>query len=487
MRHARYNRRHFLKGMGLGAASVVLPAFADTSRSAIRGRRPNVLFLFTDDQRFDTLNALDNPEIMTPNMDRLVRNGTVFTHAHIMGGTSAAVCAPSRAMLLTGRTLFHIPPSFAVPWEVKGPERGACPYPTFPEVFRQAGYATFATGKWHNDPPVFARGFTHGGKIFFGGMSDHLKVPVNDFDPEGKYPKNRTYVDKTFSSELFSNAAVEFLEGLDGHTPFLMYVSYTSPHDPRMAPKEFVDLYPPEKISLPANFLPEHPFDNGELRVRDEQLAPWPRTPEIVRREMAGYYAMITHLDAHIGRVLHALEQAGHADDTIIVFAGDNGLAVGQHGLLGKQNLYEHSVRVPLVFCGPGIPKGERRDALCYLLDVFPSLCELAGFATPESVEGKSLAPVIRGETTQVRDSLFAAYRHFQRMVRKDDWKLIRYNVKGVDTTQLFNLRDDPWETTNLAEDPAHAQRVEALTALLRKWMAETDDPCDLDKPGWRR
>ncbi|GAG38992.1 unnamed protein product, partial [marine sediment metagenome] len=131
--------------------------------------------------------------------------------------------------------------------------------------------------------------------------------------------------------------------------------------------------------------------------------------------------------------------------------------------------------------------KGKQRDALCYLLDVFPSLCELAGLPTPQSVEGKSLAPVMRGETTQVRDSLFAAYRHFQRMVRKDDWKLIRYNVKGVDTTQLFNLRDDPWETTNLAQDPEHAQRVEALTAVLRKWMAETDDPCDLDNPGWKR
>jgi len=458
----------------------------NTAAQPSQGRkRPNILFLFTDDQRFDTLQALGNPEIVTPNMDRLARNGTVFTQAHIMGGTSPAVCAPSRAMLLTGRTLFHIPPSFAVPWSVGKSDRGQCPYVTFPERFREAGYTTFATGKWHNDPPVFARGFSHGAKIFFGGMSDHLKVPVNDFDPGGKYPKNEQYIGKKFSSDLFSDAAIEFLEGYQDDAPFLMYVSYTAPHDPRMAPKKYADLYPPDTISAPKNFMAKHPFDNGEMTIRDEQLAPWPRTPAIVQREIAGYYAMITHLDDQIGRVLGALEASGRADNTIVVFAGDNGLAVGQHGLLGKQNLYEHSVRVPLILSGVGIPKGKQSDALCYLLDVFPTLCDLAGVSVPDTVEGKSLAPVLASDTAQVRDSIFCAYRTFQRMVSDGRWKLILYNVKGKRTTQLFDLKNDPWELSNLADDPTHAGRVAELTRLLKEWMAKTDDVCDLDKPNW--
>ena len=124
-----------------------------------------------------------------------------------------------------------------------------------------------------------------------------------------------------------------------------------------MAPKEFTDLYPPERIRIPENFMPAHPFNNGEMFVRDENLAPFPRTPEIVQDHISAYYAMITHLDAQVGRVLDALEKTGRTEDTVVIFTGDNGLAVGQHGLLGKQNLYEHSVRVPLIICGPEIPE----------------------------------------------------------------------------------------------------------------------------------
>lgn len=128
---------------------------------------------------------------------------------------------------------------------------------------------------------------------------------------------------------------------------------------------------PRDNIAVPANFMPEHPFDNGEMRIRDEMLGPFPRTEEFVRGEIAGYYAMISEVDAQIGRVLDALEANGQADNTIVIFAGDNGLAVGQHGLLGKQSMYEHSIRVPLVMAGPGIPSGETRDAWCTFLIFF--------------------------------------------------------------------------------------------------------------------
>src|SRR5690606_25798798 len=190
----------------------------------------------------------------------------------------------------------------------------------------------------------------------------------------------------------------EFLNRDMNSQPFFLYLSYTAPHDPRMAPEEFASQYPPDEILLPENFMPEHPFPNGELKIRDENLAPFPRTEENTREHIAAYYAMISHVDAQIGRVLDALDQSGQAENTMIIFAGDNGLAVGQHGLMGKQNLYEHSIRVPLIISGPGIPQGEKRETLCYLLDLFPTLCEFIDIPTPDSVEGVSFAPVISAE-----------------------------------------------------------------------------------------
>ena len=206
----------------------------------------------------------------------------------------------------------------------------------------------------------------------------------------------------------------------------------------------------------------------------------------MVQEHIAAYYAMITHLDSQIGRILDILEERGLAENTIIVFTGDNGLAVGQHGLLGKQNLYDHSVRVPLIFSGPGIPGGVQFDALCYLLDIYPTLCEMIGHPIPTTVEGQSLVQVLKGNEDTLRESLFLAYKKIQRGVRTDDnWKLIKYNVRGVQTTQLFNLKEDPFEMNNLVSDDRCRRRLTALTLLLKQSMHDLDDFCDLDKPNW--
>jgi len=480
------HRREFLNLLASGAAIGVLSGFTSGCSKQTKktggNRKSNILFLFTDDQRFDTIHALGNKNIITPNMDSLVHNGVSFTRAYIMGSTVGAVCAPSRAMLLTGRTLFHVPDSIIQPSRVPESKRFKCPYITFPELFRNEGYITFGTGKWHNGSPLFAKGFTTGANIFYGGMSNHLKVPIHDFDPTGEYPKEKRYIGEKFSSELFSDAAVEFIHEFNDDNPFLMYISYTAPHDPRMAPQKYKDMYNPEKIPLPKNFMPEHPFDNGELKIRDENLAPFPRTPDIVREHIADYYAMITHLDEQIGRVLKALEKSGHADNTIIVFSGDNGLAVGQHGLLGKQNLYEHSVRVPLIISGPGILKEETHSALCYLSDIFPTICELCGIPIPETVEGKSLVPLIMGGKKKIRDSVFGAYKEFQRMVRDERYKLIEYNVNGKKTTQLFNLINDPEELNNLSADPNYSEQLTRIRKEFAKWQEKVDDPWLDDK-----
>ena len=451
-------------------------------------KKPNIVFFFTDDQRFDTIHALGQEQIVTPNMDRLVEGGTSFTQACIPGGNHAAVCMPSRAMLHTGRTLFHI----------KGAgEEIAGEHVLLGEALQQAGYRTFGTGKWHNGSSAYARSFTDGAEIFFGGMDDHWNVPVCDFDPSGRY-EPRPVVRDTWSSnevsyrqcdhikagkhssELFADAAIQFLKVNEGEQPFFMYISFMAPHDPRTMPRQYLEMYDPAQITLPENFLPEHPFDLGSFRVRDELLAPWPRAPELIKRHIAEYYAMISHLDAQIGRVVTELDRLGLLENTIVILAGDNGLAIGQHGLMGKQSNYEHSVRVPLIMSGPGIPKFERRDAFVYLLDIYPTLGELIGMDLPDSVEGRSLVPALKSPKEKIRKSLFFAYERFQRSVRDDRFKLIEYVVEGERHTQLFDLQKDPAETTNLANQEVYAGTVNELRQELFPWR---DDWNDLDSP----
>lgn len=438
----------------------LLPAAA-TANAAPRSQ-PNVLILFTDDHRYDCIGALGHPDLKTPNLDRLYARSTVFTHAFNMGGTVGAICVPSRAMIMTGRTLFHADAA------IVRPSAKAAPYHYLANQLREAGYAVFHTGKWHLGPREFNKAFNAGENIFFGGMDDHSRTVVQDYDPTAAYPKTRARNATKFSSELFADTAIRFLESRKGQTqPFFLNVCFTSPHDPRMAPKRFEDLYSPDRITPPPNLLPEHPFDNGELRVRDEMLAPHPRPVAQVRQHIASYYAMISEVDAQIGRILDALDASGHAANTIVVFAGDNGLAVGQHGLMGKQNPYDHSWRVPLALSGPGIPRGKRRDDLVYLYDVHPTLYELTGVVKPATVEFQSLFRAPR------RPHVFFAYRDFQRALRTRSWKLHWYKVKGQETTRLFDIQNDPWEMRPI-EDP---KRTAEMRALLEAEMKRLEDP----------
>jgi len=487
----RTTRRDFLKMLGLGAVAMAQPiAFSSCKRE----KPLNVLVLFTDDQRFDTIRALGNQDIHTPHLDALVQKGTSFTNAFIMGGTSGAVCLPSRAMLLTGRGLFHI----------KG-TGGTIPedHVMMPELFRKHGYQTYGIGKWHNGRDAFARCFSDGAEIMFGGMSDHWNVPVYDFDPSGTYQTRTPVIDQPLhsnkvtykgydhitegkhSSELFADAAVGFLENHKSSDPFFLYVSFTAPHDPRTATKKFLDMYDPKNIPLPPNFFPRHPFDNGEMNVRDELLAEFPRMPGEIQRHIAEYYAIISHLDAQIGRILDSLKSSGFTENTLIVFTCDNGLALGQHGLLGKQSVYEHSVHVPLILCGPGIPCGEQRDDLCFLTDIFRTVCDLTEIPKPGSMEGESLVPAIKNQTRNKREAVYFSYRHFQRALRTTRWKLILYNVRGEKHSQLFDLEKDLWEMSNLAEDPSQVERIGSMTEKLKSMMENADDPVLLDEPDW--
>ncbi|WP_197439586.1 sulfatase-like hydrolase/transferase [Calycomorphotria hydatis] len=413
--------------------------------------KPNILFLFTDDQRADTIAALGNPVIETPNLDRLVNTGYTFHNAYCFGANSGAVCFPSRNMLLSGRVYFHhdYKPRGKGGAHFASPEKA-----NFADSMKSAGYETYHHGKQGNTANYLHERFEH--SKYLNEHKERLSVTPG----------------KTITDD-----AIEFLKQRATDRPFCMYLAFGSPHDPRVASKKYLNKYPLDQIPLPKNYLPMHPFNNGEMAVRDEKLEKWPRTKEAVRRHLRDYYAVITHMDEQYGRLFETLEELGEFDNTIVVFSSDHGLAIGSHGLFGKQSLYEHSMKAPLILSGPGIKHGES-DALVYLHDIYPSLCEFAGAEQPEGLDGVSFRPVMTGEADSVRDSLFTSYQKVQRAYRNDRWKIIRY--PQINRTQLFDLQNDPHETHDLAALPEHQQRIEEMLQQMHQWQQDVGDTLPL-------
>ena len=447
--------------------------------------KPNILFFFADDMRYDTIAAFGNKEIITPNLDDLVKRGVAFRQMHIPGGTSGAVCMPSRAMLHTGRTLFHIKD------EGQAIDKN---HVMLGEMLQREGYRTFGTGKWHNGTESYARSFTDGGDVLFGGMQDHWNVPVHSFDPTGKYESRIQKVDNCFnnnkedtyicdhivagkhSSELFCDAAIDFIMNYKEENPFFAYIAFMAPHDPRVMPKRFREMYDEDEISLPKNFMAQHYIEYGNTECRDELLAPYPRTPEDTKHQIAEYYAIITHLDYELGRVIKALEEKELRDNTIIIFSSDNGLAVGQHGLFGKQNNFEHSIRVPFIISGPGIPKGKATDSYAYLLDIYPTICELLEVERPETVEGISFKNILMDGKDIVRESLYFAYINKIRSVKNKRYKLMRFMHEGKITSLLFDLKKDPLEMANLYQQKEYTDIIFELENTMDRFKNDWDD-----------
>lgn len=437
--------------------------------------RPNFLFIIADDHRHTAIGALGIENVQTPTFDQLLTDGTCFTQAHIMGSTSGAVCMPSRGMLMSGQHLFDTPDPL--------PDAAAL----LPELLWANGYVTFATGKWHNRPGSFARCFAGGGKIFFGGMSDQYAVPVQDFDPSGAYPAEDSFIADGFSTTVFADEMIGFLDSqANAAQPFFAYIALTSPHDPRTPPAPYDSMYDPAEIALPPNFAPEHPFDIGVRDIRDELLAGYPRGEDEIRGHIADYYGMISHQDMEIGRILAALAANGLSDDTIVIYSADHGLGVGQHGLMGKQNLYDHSMRIPLIVRGPGIAAGARCDARLYLHDLYPALLERAEATVPDSCAGQSIKALLDGSRDAHRDVIFSAYQGlfghpggapYQRSVKDQRHKLILTWVDGAETWQLFDLAADPWETNDLVDSADHAEIVARLRETLRSQQRLVKDP----------
>ena len=450
-----------------------------------KSRAINILIIYSDDHSYRALGAAGNTDVLTPNLDKLAKSGLMFTQAHVMGGHQGAVCIPSRAMLLTGRYVNRLPgDGSTIPDSIV----------SLPEVLRTQGYNTYHTGKWHSDKASHSRMFSTGGDIFFGGMhfpkfggQEHPTVYL--YDSTGVYDEKRKRTSDTYSTTLYADHAIQFLSSTTAKAkPFFCYVAFTSPHDPRTPPDKFSRMYDPEKIPLPANFLIKHPFDNGDLNVRDEQLLPVPRDPDAIKKDIALYYGMVSEMDAQVGRILETLEKSGLKENTLIVFAGDNGLAVGQHGLLGKQNLFEHSIRVPMILSGPGVPMNKKTDGFTYLSDITPTIFDYLQLPRPSSVEGRSLLPVIQDPSKKVRSSIYNVYGHWSRSIKSEDgFKLIVYNVDGIATTQLFNLKIDPWESKDLSKEPVYREKIMQMRNLLKQQMAAAFDNLNIDLPNWGR
>ncbi len=478
----RHLTRRAVAAIALWTCLVASPAARDPARAddaPARGgpaKRPHVILLLSDDQRPDTIAALGNDAIQTPHLDRLVREGTAITRAVCPN----PICTPSRAEILTGCSGFR---NGVLDFGGRIDPRLA----TLPGTLRAAGYHTWYVGKWHNNGRPSQHGYAESLGLFAGGGGRWAKdavdwkgMPVTGYrgwvfqsDRGEKYPEKGVGLTPEISKH-FADAAIELIERKPDR-PFFLHVSFTAPHDPLLMPPGYEDRYDWREIPLPENFRPQHPFDHGNLQGRDERLMPPPHREEQVRRLVAMYYRVITHMDAQIGRILDALDRTGQAKRTIVVFSSDHGLAVGSHGLRGKQNMYEHTVGVPLVLRGPGIPAGRRRPAQVYLRDLFPTLCELARVPLPESVEAKSFAGVLRGDEDEVHDATFGHFRNKQRMIRTGRWKLIHY--PQIDRWQLFDLAGDPHETRDLSGSSEHAEQLGRLKARLAAWQKAVGDP----------
>jgi choline-sulfatase len=479
---------------------------------SLAAAKPNILFVLVDDQSpFDLKIYNDKSSLQTPNIDSLAREGMVFDRAHHMGAWVGGVCTPSRHMIMSGRTVWHIPdrgmrrlnPNAADPSRV--PPNLA--NHTLAAVFNRAGYDTMRTCKRGNSYDAANAQFT----------------VVRDATKRGG-------TDET-GSAWHADQVLEYLNDRQSSKdadPFLIYFGFSHPHDKRDGKPALLAKYGavnhtdqkvlppahPKQPVLPVNYLPAHPFHHGHPGLRDEVKVSgvWEKRDErTIRNELGREFACSENIDIQLGRVLKKLAAMGELDNTYIIYTADHGMAIGRHGLQGKQNLYEHTWRVPFVVKGPGIKAGTRVPGNIYLLDVLSTLCDLADIPAPATSEGTSFKSVLDGKQQAIRETLFGVYcggtKPGMRCVKQGDWKLIKYDVMDgqVRETQLFNLAKNPHEyikqhhaapvraltgsqpaaeQLNLAADPRYAEKLAEMEGLLLAEMRRLHDPYRLwDQP----
>lgn len=468
------------------------------SAAAERTARPNILFIIADDQSPLDLKIYNSRSLLqTPNIDRLAAQGMTFDGAYHMGAFVSGVCTPSRHMIKSGRTLWHLPIA---------PEAAQrCPpsleQNTIAAVFNRAGYDTMRVGKVGNS-------YEAAKKLFTVNLEPKGRAGLEPGGSAWKAQQVLDYLDRRVAAKDCD--------------PFLIYFGFSHPHDPRNGTDELLAKYGavnhtdpnnlpptnPKQPPLPVNYLPAHPFPTTLLPdQRDETQVSgvWTNRDErTIRNEIGRYFACSEEIDRQIGRVLQKLDAMGELENTYIFYTSDHGIAIGRHGLQGKQNLYQHTWRVPFIVKGPGIKPGSRAEGNIYLLDVLATLCDLAGVPAPETSEGISFKPVLEGRRGSIRDVLYGVHcggtKPGMRCVKQGDWKLIKYdgNNGAVHQTQLFNLAENPDELlrehhdpavialtgvtpaphqVNLAGDPRYAAKLAEMEALLLAEMRQLHDP----------
>jgi|GEM_PF-166371 len=477
--------------------TAITAAFVFTATShAAQPRKPNILFILADDQSpFDFKFYNPQSTLESPNIDRLATSGMVFDSACHMGSFSGAVCTPSRHMIMSGRTVWHLP---------IGPDANKCQpnleKNTIGAVFNRAGYATMRTCKEGNS-------YAHANIQF---------SVVHDATKRGGTAES--------GSAWHADRVLDYLDERTtkkDDRPFFIYFGLSHPHDERVGTPELLAKYGatnhldqsasplahPKQPPLPPNWLPAHPFDNTHIDVRDEVSVSgvWKRRDEAtIRNEIGREYACSENIDIQIGRVLARLESMGELENTYIFYTADHGIAIGRHGLQGKQNLYEHTWRVPMIVKGPGVKPGARAPGNIYLGDLLATFCDLTGVTPPDTNDGISFKPILLGDRKTIRDSLYGVYnggdKPGMRSVKQGDWKLIEYEstTSNIRETQLFNLMENPHELLadhhdskvtsvsgisptaqqiNLAKDPKHAAKLAEMRALLLAEMRSHGDP----------
>jgi len=454
---------------------VVAAALGLLAIASGQEKRPNLILIESDDQRPDAVAALGNAFVKTPALDRLVASGTTFTNFRNQGSNNGAVCVASRAMLQSGQSL----------WRIDEQLKNRV---TLGEMLQQAGYYTFGTGKWHNGNDSLTRSFTAASNITPGFLENGHRSAFPTFAIRDGVLEKSKNIPPEHSSDLIGGSAVEFLKGYDQKKPFFLYVGFNAPHDPYTPVPEWSKFYRDDKgvstVPAPPAFLTNHPFDPGVLTIRDEVLLPRPLDPKALAEQNAIYYGMVSHLDHWVGLILDELKARELDGNTIVLFTSDHGLARGSNGLLGKQNLYEHTLKVPCLAVGPGVPAGKRSDVPLYNYEIYRTFADYAGAKIPEKqAEGRSFRPILEGRTTTPREVTYHGYTHLMRALVEGQWKLIEYHVGDARHTQLFDLAGDPHEEKDLSADPAQADR---LAHLKKRLEEERDRYGDHDAKFWK-
>lgn len=431
-------------------------------------KRPNVLMIFSDQHRPQSMSCYGDENLETANLDRLADEGIRFTNAY----SNTPICSPFRACLYTGQHMTTH--GLHCLYKPLHPHR----QPMLPSVLRDAGYHTSHMGKWHmtggDCPSHFVSPYFRPGWDEWLGWDNSNEPFATEY---GVGPRTKPHLTlPTYQTDAITNLTVQWLEHYDRDEPFFHVMSIEPPHPPNVAPEDYMALYRGRDLVLRPNF------------DRDCE-----RAGEYVER-LRGYYAQIANLDANVGRVLAALEEQGYADDTVVLYLSDHGDMLGSHGLLQKGFPEEESARIPLIIRWPGrIPAGAVTDGLVSSVDLMPSLLGILGIDIPDSVEGWDLSPLWRGETTVGKKDVLIQFdrTHFDytvdhschyRAIRFGKWKY------SIDFTQgpnkLFNLDEDPYEMSNLihraetrvVRGELHERLVARLDALGDSFLQEREN-----------